>query len=90
MCGVPLPTLCPGDSTPATPTTNPVDDEKDSEDDNGNLGFFVSVVLGFIIGFWGVCGTLLVKKSWRYAYFQLFDKVALAIALKVARWQRKA
>ncbi|KAI5332574.1 hypothetical protein L3X38_022703 [Prunus dulcis] len=40
-----------------------------------------------------VGSTLLLKKSWRYAYFQFFDdtkdKVTLAIALKVARLQRK-
>ncbi|PRQ54574.1 putative non-specific serine/threonine protein kinase [Rosa chinensis] len=59
------------------------------EADDEKLGLYTSVVLGFIIGFWSVCGTLIMKKSWRYAYFQFFDhikeKVALAIALKVAR-----
>ncbi|XP_024195059.1 receptor-like protein EIX2 [Rosa chinensis] len=59
------------------------------EADNEKLGLYTSEVLGFIIGFWSVCGTLILKKSWRYAYFQFFDhikeKVALAIALKVAR-----
>ncbi|XP_024195139.1 receptor-like protein EIX2 [Rosa chinensis] len=59
------------------------------EADDEKLGLYTSAVLGFIIGFWSVCGTLILKKSWRYAYFQFFDhikeKVALAIALKVAR-----
>ncbi|XP_024195258.1 receptor-like protein EIX2 [Rosa chinensis] len=59
------------------------------EADDEKLGLYTSAVLGFIIGFWSVCGTLILKKSWRYAYFQVFDhikeKVALAIALKVAR-----
>ncbi|KAM5586970.1 receptor-like protein EIX2 [Rosa sericea] len=86
LCGVPLATKCLGDSTPAALDGK---DNKD-EDDNEKLGFYGSIVLGFIIGFWGVCGTLVVKNSWRYAYFQFFDnikdKVALAIALTVARW----
>ncbi|PRQ30233.1 putative non-specific serine/threonine protein kinase [Rosa chinensis] len=86
LCGVPLATKCLGDSTPAAQDGK---DNKD-EDDNEKLGFYGSIVLGFIIGFWGVCGTLVVKNSWRYAYFQFFDnikdKVALAIALTVARW----
>ncbi|CAN6689155.1 unnamed protein product [Malus baccata var. baccata] len=80
LCGVPLSTKCPGDETPPFPSSD-AGDNKD-EDDNGKLWFYVSITLGFITGFWGVCGTLIVKKSWRYAYFRFFDdmkdKVALA------------
>nr|XP_028946125.1 receptor-like protein EIX2 isoform X1 [Malus domestica]XP_028946126.1 receptor-like protein EIX2 isoform X1 [Malus domestica]XP_028946127.1 receptor-like protein EIX2 isoform X1 [Malus domestica]XP_028946128.1 receptor-like protein EIX2 isoform X1 [Malus domestica]XP_028946129.1 receptor-like protein EIX2 isoform X1 [Malus domestica]XP_028946130.1 receptor-like protein EIX2 isoform X1 [Malus domestica]XP_028946131.1 receptor-like protein EIX2 isoform X1 [Malus domestica]XP_028946132.1 rec len=87
LCGVPLSTKCPEDDT------STAKDAKDkNEEGNDKLWFYVSVVLGFIIGFWGVCGTLILKTSWRYAYFQFFDdikdKVALAIALKVARLKR--
>nr|XP_011460509.1 PREDICTED: LRR receptor-like serine/threonine-protein kinase FLS2 [Fragaria vesca subsp. vesca] len=69
------------------------EDNKDHVDVGERLGLYVSVVIGFVIGFWGVCGTLIMNKSWRYAYFQFFDnvkeKVVLAIALKVARVQRR-
>ncbi|KAM5558941.1 receptor-like protein EIX1 [Rosa sericea] len=86
LCGVPL-SDCPGDDRPISP-----EDDKD-EDDYGRLGLYVSIVLGFSVGFWGVCGTLIIKKSWRYAYFKFFgnikDKATLAIALRVARLQRK-
>ncbi|KAM1109032.1 hypothetical protein PS2_008487 [Malus domestica] len=87
LCGVPLSTKCPEDDTSIAK------DAKDkNEEGNDKLWFYVSVVLGFIIGFWSVCGTLILKTSWRYAYFQFFDdikdKVALAIALKVARFKR--
>ncbi|XP_020417333.1 receptor-like protein 12, partial [Prunus persica] len=89
LCGVPLP-KCPGDDT--FTATNAKHSNEDGND-NGALWFYVSMILGFIVGFWGVCGTLLLKKSWRYAYFQFFDdtkdKVTLAIALKVARLQKK-
>ncbi|XP_050368837.1 receptor-like protein EIX2 [Argentina anserina] len=87
LCGFPLSTKCPGDDKPTSSGNLPVEDN--DEDDNGKLGLYVSVVLGFIIGFWGVCGTLLVKKSWRYAYFCFFDnikeKIMLAVAVKVTR-----
>ncbi|PRQ30158.1 putative non-specific serine/threonine protein kinase [Rosa chinensis] len=89
LCGFPL-SKCPedGDNKMHEPRA---EDNKDHEDDDKKLGFYTSAVLGFIIGFWGVCGTLILKKSWRYAYFQFFDcikeKVALAIALKLARLQ---
>ncbi|KAM5586995.1 receptor-like protein EIX2 [Rosa sericea] len=91
LCGFPLSTKCQGDDT-QTKQTFPRGDSED-EDGNGKLGFYISMVLGFVIGFWGVCGTLLIKKSWRYAYFQFFDdtkdKIALAIALKVGCLQRR-
>ncbi|KAB2636924.1 leucine-rich repeat receptor protein kinase EXS-like [Pyrus ussuriensis x Pyrus communis] len=87
LCGVPLSTKCPGDDI------FPSKDTKDiNEGGNDELWFYVSMVLGFIVGFWGVCGTLILKTSWRYAYFQFFDnikdKITLTIALKVARFQR--
>ncbi|CAN6553701.1 unnamed protein product [Malus baccata var. baccata] len=86
LCGVPLSTKCPGDDH--TPTK-----DNDHEDGNDKFWFYVSIALGFIVGFWGVCGTLVVKKTWRYAYFGWFDaikdKVLLAIAVQMARFQRK-
>ncbi|KAM5586972.1 hypothetical protein ABKV19_005755 [Rosa sericea] len=90
LCGVPLSRYCPGDER---------NDEgaKDIEEDgneNEKLWFYVSMVLGFIVGFWGVCGTLLIKKSWRYAYFRFFDdikdKAMLAIAVKLAHLRRNS
>ncbi|XP_030963139.1 receptor-like protein EIX1 [Quercus lobata] len=57
------------------------------------LWFYVSVVLGFILGFWIVCGSLVIKKSWRHAYFHFVDekKDMLFVAIKVnmARLQGK-
>ncbi|XP_028958697.1 receptor-like protein EIX2 isoform X1 [Malus domestica] len=87
LCGAPLSTKCSGDDT-----FPPKDAEDKDEDGNDKLWFYATMVLGYIVGFWGVCGTLILKTSWRYAYFQFFDnikdKIALAIALKVARFQR--
>ncbi|KAI5332379.1 hypothetical protein L3X38_022508 [Prunus dulcis] len=88
LCGAPLSTICPGDDTRSRQTFT---SEDHSKDENEMFWFYVGMALGFIIGFWAVCGTLVLKKSWRYAYFKFFDnvkeKVALIIALKVARWQ---
>uniref|UniRef100_A0A7N0TQ94 Uncharacterized protein n=1 Tax=Kalanchoe fedtschenkoi TaxID=63787 RepID=A0A7N0TQ94_KALFE len=60
LCGLPLPNMC-----------NPHKPNKDSSDDSGvsEKMMLCSIVLGFIFGFWAVCGTLVVKKSWRDAYF---------------------
>ncbi|XP_062018407.1 receptor-like protein 3 [Rosa rugosa] len=40
---------------------------------NQNPWSYISIVLGFITGFWGVCGPLMLKKTWRNAYFQYLD-----------------
>ncbi|KAL6196928.1 hypothetical protein ACLB2K_032541 [Fragaria x ananassa] len=89
LCGFPLP-KCPEDED--NMHESHVHEKLEHGDDEEKLGFYTSAVLGFIIGFWSVCGTLILKKSWRYAYFQFFvhikNKVALAIALRAARLQR--
>ncbi|KAL6203910.1 hypothetical protein ACLB2K_021180 [Fragaria x ananassa] len=90
LCGFPLP-KCPEDEDNMHEPD--VQEKKDNGDDEEKLGFYTSAVLGFIIGFWSVCGILILKKSWRYAYFQFFDRikdrVALAIELRAARLQRR-
>ncbi|KAB2631584.1 leucine-rich repeat receptor protein kinase EXS-like [Pyrus ussuriensis x Pyrus communis] len=86
LCGVPLSTQCPEDDPFIAK-----DAKEENEDGKDKLWLYVSVVLGFIVSFWGLCGTLILKTSWRYAYFQFFedikDKVALAIALEVVRFK---
>nr|GMD30738.1 receptor-like protein 12 isoform X1 [Ipomoea batatas] len=75
--GPPLPTKCQRDEHGNAPHSEGIEETK--EDENWivrNFGFFVSTILGFILGFWGVCGTLILKRSWRHVYFQfLEDKI---------------
>jgi hypothetical protein len=35
-----------------------------------HLWFYTNIAIGIIVGFWGVCGFLILKSSWRHAYFQ--------------------
>ncbi|KAM3704339.1 hypothetical protein ACJW31_04G168900 [Castanea mollissima] len=35
--------------------------------------FYVSMSLGFVVGFWVVWGPLLLNKQWRFLYFQFLD-----------------
>ncbi|XP_050146083.1 receptor-like protein EIX2 [Malus sylvestris] len=79
LCGFPLSTACSEDGNPTA--KDPKDN--DNEDGHEELWFFISLVLGFIVGFWGVCGTLVLKKSWRHAYFRWFDAIKDKIRLKV-------
>ncbi|XVE88470.1 hypothetical protein DITRI_Ditri19aG0072200 [Diplodiscus trichospermus] len=86
LCGAPLANKCE-------------DDRISSDHANGNdtgqdnlmemKWFYAGISIGFVLGFWGVCGTLLLKKSWRLAYFQLIDerkeKASTFIAERLAR-----
>ncbi|KAG2675426.1 hypothetical protein I3760_12G004400 [Carya illinoinensis] len=51
-------------------------DENIQEEDKFTIPWFqVTIMLGFITGFWGVCAPLALNQNWRVAYFQFFDKL---------------
>lgn len=89
LCGPALPTMCSSDSVPEDGGTAEADEDRSLSD---NFWFYVSIGLGFFVGFWGVCGSLVIKKSWRDSYFRFLnnakDWVLLVVALNVARLQR--
>ncbi|XP_034685273.1 receptor-like protein EIX1 isoform X2 [Vitis riparia] len=68
-----------------------VDVIDENEDGSEIPWFYIGMGLGFIVGFWGVCGALLFKKAWRHAYFQFLyrvkDWVYVAIAIRLNRLQ---
>ena len=74
LCGPPLLKKCQEDENREVSFTG-LSNEEDIQDDANNIWFYGNIVLGFIIGFWGVCGTLLLNSSWRYAYFQFLSKI---------------
>ncbi|CAN6693470.1 unnamed protein product [Malus baccata var. baccata] len=59
LCGSPLPNKC----------------QQMNTSDNEIPWLDISVTLGFIVGFWGVCGPLALSTSWRYAYFQFLSDI---------------
>ncbi|KAL1536428.1 uracil phosphoribosyltransferase [Salvia divinorum] len=80
LCGDPLP-KCPEDSLRPS-TTNLVDNMNEK-----NFIFMqevdISMIFGFIIGFWGVVGSFLLKKSWRDALFNWLDVAREWFCVKV-------
>ncbi|XP_031093130.1 receptor-like protein EIX1 [Ipomoea triloba] len=88
--GPPLQTKCQRDEPGNAPQQGGI------EEDEGwiiwDFDFFVSLALGFILGFWGVCGTLILKHSWRHAYFQFLEdkkeKICTAIVVYGAKLKR--
>ncbi|KAH7690680.1 Leucine-rich repeat protein, partial [Dioscorea alata] len=43
------------------------------EDEAEKIGFYVSISLGYILGFWVLWGALLLNKKWGSVYFQFVD-----------------
>ncbi|XP_017984221.1 PREDICTED: uncharacterized protein LOC108663575 isoform X2 [Theobroma cacao] len=66
LYGPPITQQCPKNDTfqPQPP---------EEERDEFNRWFYVGMGIGFFMAFWGVFGTLLLKRSWRHAYFRLLD-----------------
>ncbi|KAK2366068.1 receptor protein EIX2 [Trifolium repens] len=92
LCGLPLINLCPDDAiSPTRSHEKHVTDE--DEDKLITFGFYVSLVVGFFVGFWGVCGTLVIKTSWRHAYFRFFknmnDRIHVTLAVFVNKLKNR-
>ncbi|PQQ08779.1 hypothetical protein Pyn_06055 [Prunus yedoensis var. nudiflora] len=64
LCGAPLPNKC-------GPSKGIDADNKNNKDVHNGLHqlpwFYIFATLGFIVGFWGVCGSLVINKTWRLA-----------------------
>ncbi|KAK9286257.1 hypothetical protein L1049_014644 [Liquidambar formosana] len=91
LCGFPLTIKCNrDDETPQSPEENK-DDEDGGEFEM--MWFYISMGPGFVVGFWGVCGTLIIKKSWRYAYFRFVDdmkeRIFVVVLVKLAHLRRR-
>ncbi|GLT58831.1 hypothetical protein SLA2020_316930 [Shorea laevis] len=88
LCGAPLLKKCLNVALP--PTTSNFKDNNEGALER--MWFYIIVMSGFAIGFWGVVGTLIFVKSWRYAYFQWVDDVKhwilVVITLKVEQFKK--
>ncbi|XP_073118961.1 receptor-like protein EIX2 isoform X1 [Henckelia pumila] len=86
LCGRPiLNKSCLGDYEPHRDSnfTDALLDWEHEEDSIISLGFYISMGLGFIIGFWGTFGTIMTNKSIRYAFFKIVDDIGDYIYVKV-------
>ncbi|KAL2334712.1 hypothetical protein Fmac_015925 [Flemingia macrophylla] len=70
LCGPPLPINYY--SNQKVPVTDNIGTKIDGHEVNW---FFVSMAIGFVVGFWTVVAPLLVYRSWRYAYFSFLDEM---------------
>ncbi|KAH9646690.1 hypothetical protein KPL70_024948 [Citrus sinensis] len=92
LCGLPLPNKCPDGDLPPRPGKDDAN-TREEEDQFITLGFYVSLILGFFSGFWGFCGTLLVKSSWRHRYYNFLTGIEnwfyMTAVVNIAKLQRR-
>ena len=70
LCGSPLPKNC----TSPTPGRN--ENDKGKYDGEHEVDwFYVSMALGFVVGFWSLIGPLIVNRRWRYIYYRFLDRL---------------
>ncbi|CAD5193714.1 unnamed protein product [Musa acuminata subsp. malaccensis] len=90
LCGPPLPKNCTMNMTKA--------DEEDQDEDSYEssmeaLWLYTSITLGFITGFWAICGSLLLRRTWRIVYFRaidnMYDKLYVVTVVTVTKYKRK-
>jgi hypothetical protein len=96
LCGLPLLNKCPNDGTKVFPSPGAHgNDEHDEEykDRFTTMWFYISLVLGFITGFWGFLGPVMLQSTWRHAYSRFLEKITdwiyVTTSLSMARLQRK-
>ncbi|KAL2555930.1 disease resistance family protein/LRR family protein [Forsythia ovata] len=78
LCGLPLNKTCPGDEIAQDPK------EEEEEDKLISDGFYITMAVGFVLGFWGVCGPLVFINSWRIAFFKLWNNSMDWLHVKIA------
>ncbi|XVF57820.1 hypothetical protein PTKIN_Ptkin07bG0013200 [Pterospermum kingtungense] len=90
LCGPQIPSKCHDDND--EPSNSPGSKDNEDGDDSQMLWFYLGMGPGFVVRFWGVCGALIVKKSWRRVYFQFIDdmkeKVMVFVSLNLAHLRR--
>lgn len=76
LCGPPLSEKC---SVNEETLGKEDDEEGDGSILGDGLGFLLSILLGFVVGFWAVISSLLLNISWRNAYFGLVERLGTYI-----------
>ncbi|XP_068314930.1 receptor-like protein EIX2 [Pyrus communis] len=82
LCGPPLQNMC-DDQQETVISSN-----EEEKDELITWGFCVSMALGFIVGFWGVCGSLIFIRQWRYSYIRFLNVLNDWLYLRVISIKR--
>ncbi|KAL4645134.1 hypothetical protein ACB092_02G214200, partial [Castanea dentata] len=88
LCGPPVSKICSSDELNEDPHCS-----NENGDGEKIPSFYLSMGLGFIAGFWGLWGSLILNRSWRHTYFRFLgnmtDKIYVTVVVGAAKLQRK-
>ena len=92
LCGPPLTPKCLGDVEPNTESPKGSSKNNQEDEDKFLKYLYIGMGLGFMVGFWGVCGSLMLNRSWRHLYFRmtsnLNDWLYVTMIVNIARLRR--
>ncbi|XAR65468.1 hypothetical protein NMG60_11009606, partial [Bertholletia excelsa] len=71
LCGPPITLKCLGDEESKV---KPISEEDQEDGEEFERWFYIGGAFGFVTGFWGVGGAILLKRSRRHAYFHFLDR----------------
>ncbi|THU74710.1 hypothetical protein C4D60_Mb04t36260 [Musa balbisiana] len=74
LCGPPLSDKCPDDAASEIPAEASQEEGVD-EDEYGIIWVFVGFAPGFVLGFWGFIGTVMIDRRRRFRYIQFLDMI---------------
>ncbi|XP_073127432.1 receptor-like protein EIX2 [Henckelia pumila] len=90
LCGRPvLDKSCPGEDerkhqdSNFNNENNAMNNREHEDDEFITKGFYICMVFGFVIGFWGIIGSILVSNSARFAYFKLLNTIENFVYVRV-------
>ncbi|KAL3520811.1 hypothetical protein ACH5RR_018960 [Cinchona calisaya] len=84
LCGLPLTLLCPGDTNTSTGGDEDGMNDHEPLDELFNEGFYISMALGFMFGFWGLIGSLVLNNTFRHKFFKFISKFEDWLYVKLA------
>ncbi|XP_020237353.1 receptor-like protein EIX2 [Cajanus cajan] len=73
LCGAPLPFNCTKESV-SVDVTNQHGGSNDDGFETESL--YLGMGVGFAVGFWGLCGSIFLNRTWRHAYIRFLNHVA--------------
>ncbi|GAU50273.1 hypothetical protein TSUD_131260 [Trifolium subterraneum] len=89
LCGAPLNNCTTVEENPKTAMPSTDNEDDDSIRESLNLGMGA----GFAVGFWGICGSLVLIRKWRQAYYRFLngvgDKLYVTLMVKLNSFHRK-
>ncbi|KAH9659672.1 LRRNT 2 domain-containing protein [Citrus sinensis] len=71
LCGAPLPNCT--EKNPLVPEDPNGNGNEDEDEDEVDWLLYVSLALGFVVGFWCFIGPLLVSRKWRFKYCHFLE-----------------